>query len=70
LDLDPAPDPDPLVRGTDPGIRIRIRNNMSRIPNTAFKYCTLKKEVGYCEVFAGFLRKTAAGIKLQLIIIQ
>ncbi len=26
-------DPDPLVRGTDP--RIRIRNKMSRIPNTA-----------------------------------
>ncbi len=28
-------DPDPLVRGTDP--RIRIRTNMSRIPNTALK---------------------------------
>ncbi len=27
-----APDPDPLVRGTDPGIR--IRTNMSRIPNS------------------------------------
>ncbi len=25
--------PDPLVRGTDPGIR--IRSKMSRIPNTA-----------------------------------
>jgi hypothetical protein len=28
------PYPDPLVRGTDP--RIRIRTKMSRIPNTAF----------------------------------
>jgi hypothetical protein len=26
--------PDPLVRGTDPTIRIRIRTNMSRIRNT------------------------------------
>jgi len=31
--LDPDSEPDPLVRGTDP--RIRIRNQMSRIPNTA-----------------------------------
>jgi hypothetical protein len=30
---DPHPDPDPLVRGTDP--RIRIRANMSLIWNTA-----------------------------------
>jgi hypothetical protein len=31
------PDPDPLARGTDPGIRIWIwnRTKMSRIPNTA-----------------------------------
>ncbi len=27
------PDPDPLVRGTDPGIWIRIRTKMSRIRN-------------------------------------
>jgi len=27
-------DPDPLVRGTDPGILIRIRTKKSRIPNT------------------------------------
>jgi hypothetical protein len=27
-------DPDLLVRGTDPGIQIRIRTKMSRIPNT------------------------------------
>ncbi len=31
---DPELDPDPLVRGTDPGIRIRTK--MSRIPNTGF----------------------------------
>jgi hypothetical protein len=33
----PNPHRDPLVRGTDPKIqnRIRIRTNMSRIPNTA-----------------------------------
>ncbi len=30
-------DPDPLVRGTDMGIQIRIRNKMSRIPNTLFQ---------------------------------
>jgi hypothetical protein len=30
-----APELDPLVRGTDTGIRIRIRTKMSRIPNTA-----------------------------------
>ncbi len=30
---DPEFDPDPLVRGTDP--QIRIRTKMSRIPNTA-----------------------------------
>ncbi len=29
------PDPDTSVRGTDPGIRIRIRTKMSWIPNTA-----------------------------------
>jgi hypothetical protein len=32
--LDPDPDPNPLVRGTDPGICIRIRTKMSRIRNT------------------------------------
>jgi hypothetical protein len=30
----PELDPYPLIRGTDPGIRIRIRTKMSRIPNT------------------------------------
>jgi hypothetical protein len=28
-------DPDPVVRGMDSGIRIRIRTKMSRIPKTA-----------------------------------
>jgi hypothetical protein len=32
VDSDLEPDPDPLVRGTDPGIRIRTK--MSRIPIT------------------------------------
>jgi hypothetical protein len=31
-------DPDPLVRGMNPRIRIWIRTKMSRIPNTASKY--------------------------------
>ncbi len=31
---DSEPDQDPLVRGTDPGIRIRIRTKKSRISNT------------------------------------
>ncbi len=34
----PVQDPDPLVRGTDPGIRIRNRTKMSWIPNTAVSY--------------------------------
>ncbi len=34
-DLELDPDPDPLVRDMNPGIR--IRTNMSRIPNTALK---------------------------------
>ncbi len=33
-EFDPDPESDPLVRGTDPEIRIRIRTKMSRIPNT------------------------------------
>jgi hypothetical protein len=32
------PDQDPLVRGTDPGIRIRTK--MSRIPNTDWWDCS------------------------------
>jgi hypothetical protein len=35
LEFDPDSDPDPLISGTDPRIRIRIRTKMSRIPNTA-----------------------------------
>jgi hypothetical protein len=36
----PDPHPDPLIRGTDPRIRIRIRIRtiMSRIPNTVSEY--------------------------------
>jgi hypothetical protein len=32
--MDPDQDPDPLVRVTDPGIRIHTK--LSRIPNTGF----------------------------------
>jgi hypothetical protein len=45
-DPDLDPEPDPLVRGTDPGIRIRIRTKMSRIPNT-------EKEEGTSENLDG-----------------
>ncbi len=55
--MDPELDTEPLVRGTDP--RIRIRTNMSRIPNTglcrvstmftpiSWHYRCLRKET-YC----------------------
>jgi hypothetical protein len=33
--------PDPLVRGTGPGIRIRIRTKMPRIRNTGYLATTL-----------------------------
>jgi hypothetical protein len=36
------PDPDPLVRGMDPRIRIRIQTKMSWIRNTGFNYIFLK----------------------------
>jgi hypothetical protein len=36
-ELDPELDPDPLLRGTDPGIRIRIK--ISRIPDTVQSQC-------------------------------
>ncbi len=39
-ELDPYPEPDPLVRSMDPGIRIRTK--MSRIPNTGLNNATLK----------------------------
>jgi hypothetical protein len=41
--MDPELDPDTLVRGTDPGIRIRTK--MSRIPNPDF-CCTAKSPLG------------------------
>jgi hypothetical protein len=34
----PDPHPDPLVRGSDPRIRIQIRTKMSRIRNTVESY--------------------------------
>jgi hypothetical protein len=37
MSLKKGVDPDPSVRGTDPGIRIRICTKMSRIPNTVWK---------------------------------
>jgi hypothetical protein len=37
--LDPDPNPDPLVRGMDPRIRIRIHPKMAWIRNTGSKYC-------------------------------
>jgi hypothetical protein len=37
---DPELDPDPLIRGMDPGIQIRIRTKMSQIPNTG-KECLI-----------------------------
>jgi hypothetical protein len=39
------PELDPLVRGTDPGIQIRIRIKMSRIPNTAEKYIVSRLQI-------------------------
>ncbi len=33
----PDPHPDPLARGTDPRIRIRIRTKILLIPNTGLK---------------------------------
>ncbi len=40
MDPNPEPDPDQLVRGIDPRIRIwiRIRTKMSRIPNTCTQH--------------------------------
>ncbi len=34
MDPEMAPDPDPLIRGTDPRIQIRIRTKMSRLAQT------------------------------------
>ncbi len=54
LDPDPEPDSDPLVRGTDPEIRIRIRTKMSWIPNTGVSLCCLSTCVirnGICSAF-------------------
>ncbi len=32
------PDPDPLVRGTDPSIRIRTKMSRNPFPNTVYTY--------------------------------
>jgi hypothetical protein len=40
FDTDSHPHPDPLVRGTDP--RIRIHTKMSRIRNTDEKYTSCR----------------------------
>ncbi len=42
MDPDQDPDPDPLVRGTYPGIR--IRNEMSRILSTDIKISFFRTE--------------------------
>ncbi len=60
-DPDPETDPDPLVRGTDPGIRIRTK--LSRIPNTACKSCTLSiwacSPLSICASLASPLHSTS-----------
>jgi hypothetical protein len=60
--LDPVPvlDPDPLVRGTYP--RIRIRTKMSRIPNTGLfrELCYLCTELIHLFSVAGLL--SGAGV--------
>jgi hypothetical protein len=50
---DPDPHPDPLVRGTDPRIRIRIRAKMSRIRITeknigSFNFCSSHLLENFC----------------------
>ncbi len=54
------PDPDPLVRGMDPRIRIRIHPKMSWIRNTAFKV----DDVGF-EGDAFLTRLFTDGLGLQ-----
>jgi hypothetical protein len=59
LDPDLDPDPEPLVRGTDPGIRIRTK--MSRIPDTAshisVQFCSIYVEryLHSCQINAKVL---------------
>jgi hypothetical protein len=56
------PDPDPLIRGTDP--RIRICTKMSRIPNTAYKQrrrskaAEIRKSLDFwTQICTAFLKK-------------
>ncbi len=44
-DLDLDPNPDPLVRGRDPRIKIWIRTKMSLIPNTVWKNDSMFEQV-------------------------
>jgi hypothetical protein len=63
LDPDPEPEPesdpetvsDSLVRGTDPGIRIRIPTKMSRIPNTTL----------YSKLLVCFLEPLSSSVHMR-----
>jgi hypothetical protein len=44
---DPDPNPDPLVRGTDPRIRIQVHTKMSWIRNTDVHY------LSYLQLYIG-----------------
>jgi hypothetical protein len=53
---DPELDPDPLVRGTDPGIRIRTK--ISRIPNTTnFRKTLIFYNIQYLMIYRYYLFK-------------
>jgi hypothetical protein len=65
--LDPYPDPDQLVRGTDPGIRIRIK--MSRIPKTGFldAFCYMRFRKGSILTFViCFLNFFILGLRVEM----
>jgi hypothetical protein len=49
-------DPDPVIRGTDP--RIRIRTKMSRIPNTGFDQCS--------KFGSGFNWTSGSGFRIRI----
>jgi hypothetical protein len=48
-------DPDPLVRGVDPRIMIRIRNQISRIRNTDLLNSVSSTKVAIVQIFLHFL---------------
>ncbi len=67
MDLDPDPDPapDPLVRGTYLRIRrIRIRNKMSRIPNTAIEHPKVGTYFSFVHFFRHFHARSAPDLAL------